>query len=72
MTLAPAASERIRQKRGGLHGPQHFDVSEPVQTNVSSLDVAMGNAVSQAPAASSGQSGPGEAPVQKRLKRKMS
>ena len=66
---APSASERIRQKRGGLHEPDHPDVSEPVQTNVSSPDVAMGNAVSPAPASSSGHSGPGEAPVQERLKR---
>ena len=55
---APSASERIRQKRGGLHGPEHPDVSESVQTNVSSPDVAMGNAVSPAPASSSGQSRP--------------
>ena len=68
-SAAPSASERIRQKRGGLHGPGQPDVSEPVQTNVSSPDVAMGNAVSPAPASSSGQSGPGEAPVQERLKR---
>ena len=34
--------QRIRQKRGGLHGPEHPDVSKPVQTNVSSPDVAMG------------------------------
>ena len=67
--MGPSASERIRQKRGGLHGSGHPDVSEPVQTNVSSPDVAMGNAVSPAPASSSGQSGPGEAPVQERLKR---
>ena len=66
---APSASERIRQKRSGLHGPEHFDVSEHVQTNVKSPDVAMGNGVSPAPASSSGQSGPGEAPVQERLKR---
>ena len=32
-SAAPSASERIRQKRGGLHGPEHPDVSEPVQTN---------------------------------------
>ena len=64
-----SASERIRQKRSGLHGPEHPDVSEPVQTNVSSPDVAMENAVSPAPASSSGQSGPREAPVQERLKR---
>ena len=44
-------------------------MSEPVQINVSSPDVAMGNAVSPAPASSSGESGPGEAPVQERLKR---
>ena len=44
-------------------------MSEPVQTNVSSPDVAMGNAVSPAPASSSGQSCPGEPPVQERLKR---
>ena len=50
-------------------GPEHPDVSEPVQTNVSSPDVAMGNAVSPAAASSFGQSGPGEAPVQERLKR---
>ena len=68
-SAAPSASERIRQKRGGLHSPQHPDVSEPVQTNVSSPDVAMENAVSPAPASSSGQFGPGEAPVQERLKR---
>ena len=68
-SAAPSASERIRQKRGGLHGPEHPDVSEPVQTNGSSRDVAMGNAVSPAPASSSGQSGPGEAPAQERLKR---
>ena len=67
-SAAPSASERIRQKRGGLHGPEHPDVSEPVQTNVSSPEVAMGNAVSPAPASSSGQSSPGEAPVQERLK----
>ena len=65
-SAAPSASDRIRQKRGGLHGPEHPDVSEPVQTNVSSLDVARGNSVSPAPASSSG---PGEAPVQERLKR---
>ena len=41
VTLAPIASERVRQKRGGLHGPLHLDVSEPVQTNVSSVDVAI-------------------------------
>ena len=57
-SAAPSASERIRQKRGGLHGPEHPDVSEPVQTNVSSPDVAMGNAVSPAPVSSSGQTGP--------------
>ena len=68
-SAAPSASERIRQKRGGLHGPEHPDVSETVQTNGSSPDVAMGNAVSPAFASSSGQSGPGEAPVQERLKR---
>ena len=56
-SAAPLASERIRQKRGGLHEPEHPDASEPVQTNVSSPDVAMGNAVSPAPASSSGQSG---------------
>ena len=50
----PSVSERIRQKRGGLHGPEHPDVSESVQTNVSSPDVAMGNAVGPAPASSSG------------------
>ena len=44
-------------------------MSEPVQTNVSSPDVATGNAISPAPASSSGQSSPGEAPVQERLKR---
>ena len=44
-------------------------MSESVQTSVSSRDVAMGNAVSPAPASSSGQSGPGEAPAQERLKR---
>ena len=59
----------LEEKRGGLHGPEHPDVSEPVQTNVSSPDVAMGNAVNPAPASSSGQPGPGEAPVQERLKR---
>ena len=48
---------------------QHLDVSEPVQTNVNSPDVAMGNAVSPAPASSSGQADPGEAPAQERLKR---
>ena len=42
---APSASERIRQKRGGLHGPEHPDVSESVRTNVSSPDVTMGNAL---------------------------
>ena len=41
-SAAPSASERIRQKRGGLHGPEHPDVSEPVQTNVSSRDVCSG------------------------------
>ena len=66
---APSASERIRQKRGGLHGPEHPDVSEHVQTNVNSPDVAIGDAESPAPASSSGQSGPGEAPAQERLKR---
>ena len=35
-SASPSASERIRQKRGGLLGPEHPDVSEPVQTNVSS------------------------------------
>ena len=61
---APSASERIRQNSGGLHGPEHPDVCEPVQTDWSSPDVAMGNAVSPA-----GQYGPGEAPVQERRKR---
>ena len=42
-------------------GQNTLVVSEPVQTNVSSPDVAMGNAVCPAPASSSGQSGPGEA-----------
>ena len=68
-SAAPSASERIRQKRGCLHRSEHPDASEPVQTNVSSPDVAMGNAVSPAPASSSGQSGSGEAPDQERLKR---
>ena len=44
-------------------------MSGSVQTSVSSPDVAMGNAVSPAPASSSGQSGPGDAPAQERLKR---
>ena len=65
---APSASERIRQKRGGLHGPEHPDVSESVRTNVSSPDVTMGNAVA-ALTSRSGQSGPGEPPAQERLKR---
>ena len=43
---APSASERIRQKRGALHGPEHPDVSEPVQSNVISPDVAMGDSSS--------------------------
>ena len=29
-SAAPSASGRIRQKRGGPHGPEHPDVSEPV------------------------------------------
>ena len=66
---APSASERIRQKRAGLHGPELPAVSESVQTSVSSPDVAMGNAGSPALASSSGHSGPGEAPAQERLKR---
>ena len=32
-SAAPSASERIRQKRGGLHRPEHADASEPVQTS---------------------------------------
>ena len=66
---APSASERIRQKRGGLHEPEGPVVSESVQTSVSRPDLAMGDAVSPAPASSSGRSGPGEAPAQERLKR---
>ena len=66
---SPSASERIRQKRGGLHGPEHLVVSESVQTTVNSPDVAMGDAVSPTPTSSSGTHGPGEAPAQERLKR---
>ena len=65
----PSASERIRQKRAGIHGPEHPVVSESVQTSASSPDVVMGDAVSPAPASSSGTHGPGEAPAQERLKR---
>ena len=66
---SPSASERIRQKRAGLHGPERPVLSESVQTNVSRPDVAMGDAVSHAPASSSGTYGPGEASAQERLKR---
>ena len=51
---ARSASEGIRQKRCGLHGPEHPDVSESVQTNANSPDVAVGNANSPALASSSG------------------
>ena len=51
---SPSASERIRQKRAGLHGPEHPVVSASVQRSVSSPDVATGDAVSPASAPSSG------------------
>ena len=61
---SPSAEERIRQTRAGLHRPEQ----ESVTASASDQVVEMGDAVSPAPASSSGKSGPGEAPAQERLK----